>query len=170
MASIKVITADPINDIFPVFGTERKNNLPIWNEDSKMFITSQYTSQAGNQYYKGIRFCDRLAIVETFGIFHTWTYLNDIDIYTFDGKKPILVAHKEFEKTYRNNDLAKKEAEQMLKDFIKGQMKLQDQKLSADEIENMAQGLIEKSYMSFLDKDYSVNMNNMLPIINNGLN
>ena len=63
METIKNITNNVFDSILPVYGNQRAN-LPIWNESQKMFITSEYESASGNRYYKGIRFSERLVIIE----------------------------------------------------------------------------------------------------------
>ena len=75
MAQIANISNSLFDSILPTFGNTG-NNLPVWNEGQKMFISSEYESAAGNRYYKGIRFCEQLAIVETVGLYHTWTYID----------------------------------------------------------------------------------------------
>lgn len=63
MANISINTTSFIDGILPVYGNPRCN-IPVWNEGEKMFISDEYQSAKGNWYYKGLRFSDRLAIVE----------------------------------------------------------------------------------------------------------
>ena len=97
MAQITNITNSLFDSILPAFGN-KGNNLPVWNEGQKMFISSEYESAAGNRYYKGLRFCEQLAIVEQVGLYHTWTYIDGIEIYAFDGNKPRLIGKRQFDK------------------------------------------------------------------------
>ena len=66
MANISINTTSFIDGILPVYGNPRCN-IPVWNEGEKMFISDEYQSDKGNWYYKGLRFSDRLAIVEKVG-------------------------------------------------------------------------------------------------------
>lgn len=47
----------PVNNfldcVLPTFGNS-KENIPVYNESQRMFISSNYTSAAGHLYYKGI--------------------------------------------------------------------------------------------------------------------
>ena len=73
MANISINTTSFIDGILPVYGNPRCN-IPVWNEGEKMFISDEYQSAKGNWYYKGLRFSDRLAIVEKVGLFHSFKY------------------------------------------------------------------------------------------------
>ena len=46
-----------------------------------MFFCEEYESGNGHRYYKGVRFCDRIVIVEKVGLYHTWTYIDGIEVY-----------------------------------------------------------------------------------------
>ena len=85
MANISINTTSFIDGILPVYGNPRCN-IPVWNEGEKMFISDEYQSAKGNWYYKGLRFSDRLAIVEKVGLFHSFKYIDEIEVYTFNEK------------------------------------------------------------------------------------
>lgn len=164
MAQISNISNSLFDSILPTFGNTG-NNLPVWNEGQKMFISSEYESAAGNRYYRGIRFCEQIAIVETVGLYHTWTYIDGIEIYRFEGRKPKLIGKKQFEKVFYNTDFIKEQTEQMVKEYLQGQIKLQGSFVPALSIENEAKSVVERSYMSFLSDDFGVNMKEMIPLL-----
>ena len=86
MASLtKAINKDLFDKILPTFGNPRVH-VPIWDEGQKMFLCEEYDSGNGHRYYKGVRFCDRIVIVEKVGLYHTWTYIDGIEVYAFNGK------------------------------------------------------------------------------------
>ena len=45
-----------------------------------MFLCEEYESASGNRYYKGVRFCDRIVVVEKVGLYHNWTYIDGIEV------------------------------------------------------------------------------------------
>ena len=164
MAQIANISNSLFDQMLPAFGTPG-NNLPVWNEGQKMFISSEYESSAGNRYYKGLRFCEQLAIVETWGTYHTWTYINSVEIYTFDGNKPKFVGKKTFDKVFYNTDFIKAQTEQMVQEYMKGQIKIQKVNLPAVRIAEQAKLIVDRSYKSFLDADYTPRVQMMLPVL-----
>lgn len=164
MAQIANISNSLFDQMLPAFGTPG-NNLPVWNEGQKMFISSEYESSAGNRYYKGLRFCEQLAIVETWGTYHTWTYINSVEIYTFDGNKPKFVGKKTFDKVFYNTDFIKAQTEQMVQEYMKGQIKIQKVNLPAVRIAEQAKIIVDRSYKSFLDADYTPRVQMMLPVL-----
>lgn len=86
MASLtKAINKDLFDKILPTFGNPRVH-VPVWDEGQKMFLCEEYESGNGHRYYKGVRFCDRIVIVEKVGLYHTWTYIDGIEVYAFNGK------------------------------------------------------------------------------------
>ena len=83
MASLtKAINKDLFDKILPTFGSPRVH-VPVWDEGQKMFLCEEYESGNGHRYYKGVRFCDRIVIVEKVGLYHTWTYIDGIEVYAF---------------------------------------------------------------------------------------
>lgn len=164
MAQIANTSNSLLDQILPTFGN-LGNNSPVWNEGQKMFISSEYKSEGGNRYYKGLRFCEQLAIVETFGIYHTWTYINSVEIYIFDGKKPKLAGKKTFNKQFYDTLFIKKQTEEMVQEYIKGQLKIQNVNLPSIRLQEEAEAIANRSYKSFLDDDYNSNVQMMLSIL-----
>lgn len=164
MAQIANISNSLFEGILPVFGTHG-NNLPVWNEGQKMFISSEYESASGNRYYKGLRFCEQLVVVETVGLYHTWTYIDGLEIYVFDGRKPKLVGKRQYAKTFYNADFIKDQTIQMVSDYIQGQIKLQNVNVPARRISEEAKIVVERSYTSFLSDDFGLKMQDMIPLL-----
>ena len=91
MASLtKAINKDLFDSILPTFGNQRVH-IPVWDEGQKMFLCEEYESASGNRYYKGVRFCDRIVVVEKVGLYHNWTYIDGIEVYAFNGTRLELV-------------------------------------------------------------------------------
>lgn len=164
MAQISSISNSLFDSILPAFGNPG-NNLPVWNEGQKMFISSEYESAAGNRYYKGLRFSENLVTIEIVGLYHTWTYIDGIEIYTFDGRKPRLVGKRKYDKQFYDEDFIKEETIQMVQDYMKGQIKLQNTNVPAVRIEDQAKAIVNKSYTSFLSEDFGNRMTDMIPLL-----
>lgn len=90
-----------IANLMPTFGqtsTMANDKMPVWNEGQHMFICDQRTGQTGNLYYKGLRFCKSMAIVESVGTFKSVTYINAIEVYALKGKEHKLIGKLEYPK------------------------------------------------------------------------
>lgn len=139
----------PINNfldsVLPTFGNT-KDNTPIYNDAQRMFISSTYTSAAGHLYYKGIRFSDRLVMIEQVGLYHNWTYIDGIELYAFNGTERILIAKKQFDKEFYNTELIKEEVIQMVFSYFKSQLLLKNENASKELIEEHASQTIASLY------------------------
>lgn len=163
MATTSNITNPVFDSILPVYGNPRKNT-PVWNEDDKMFIYDEYESACGNRYYKGLRFTNRIAIVENIGFYHTWRYIDSIEVYTYNNNSKSLIGSVKYEKTFYNRDTIRLAVESILKQYIQGQLKMQNLQMSNDVIEQEAKKYVEESYISFLSDDFGRKMTNLLPM------
>ena len=97
MASLtKAINKSLFDDILPSYGTPRINIL-VWDDSQKMFICDEYESENGHRYYRGIRFCDRIVILEKVGLYHSWTYIDSIELYAFNGQQIELIQKRDYD-------------------------------------------------------------------------
>lgn len=163
MASFeKILTKDLFDNLLPKFGTPRKR-VPIWDEGQKMFLLGNYESERGNMYYEGIRFCENIVIKEKVGLCHTWTYIDSLEIYAFNGPRLELVQKRDYEKTFRNEAFIRNEAEQMICDYLSGCIKAQGLNIECVEIRNEARRYVDCSFKSFLDSDFNKHLTRILP-------
>lgn len=163
MASLtKTFNNDLFNKILPTFGNPRVN-IPVWDEGQKMFICDEYESASGNRYYKGIRFCDRIVVVEKVGLNHTWTYIDSIELYAFNGTRLELVQKRDYEKVFRNEEFVRRESEAMVRNYFEGALKAQKSSMSIEQLESHAKNIIDGSYKSFLDKDFNTRLTQIIP-------
>lgn len=160
----KAISKNLFDSILPTFGSPRVH-VPAWDNGQKMFICNEYESANGNRYYRGIRFCDRIVIVEKVGLYHNWTYIDGIELYVFNGKKLKLVQKRDYDKVHRNEGFIRRESENMVKDYLFGILKIQHSLIPSEEIEAQAKKLIEGCYKSFLDSDFNIRLTQILPAI-----
>ena len=160
----KAINKDLFDSILPTFGNPRVH-VPVWDEGQKMFLCEEYESANGHRYYKGVRFCDRIVVVEKVGLYHSWTYIDGIEIYAFNGKRLELVQKKDYEKEFRNEEFIRKESEIMVRNYIEGVLKAQKSSMPQAELEEKSKAIIDGCYKSFLDSDFNTRLTQILPQI-----
>ena len=158
----KSINKNLFDSILPTFGSPRVH-IPVWDEGQKMFIYNEYESESGHRYYLGIRFCDRIVIVEKVGLYHNWTYIDGIELYAFNGQRMELIQKRDYEKEFRNEAFIRQESEQMVKDYLTGVMKTQRISIPAEQISAQASDLVNGCYKSFLDRDFNTRLTQILP-------
>lgn len=149
MAKIFGIGNNPLDGILPVYGNPRVKT-PIWNESQHMFITDQYTTVGGNTCYLGVRFSDRFVTILHIGLYHNWTYINDVEVYAFDGEERKLVGKVSLDKYY-DEDLIRTTTENLLLNYIEGQMVLQGIKPHREQLQDQVREMVQKSYCSMLN-------------------
>ena len=64
-----------------------------YNADKNIFVTSGYTSTAGNTYYKTYRLSDRLCISCSLGQGYAYLFLNGLSIYGWYGHQSRLLGN-----------------------------------------------------------------------------
>lgn len=163
MASFeKAMTKDLFDGLLPVFGTPRKQ-IPIWDEGQKMFLVNQYQSASNNFYYEGIRFSNNLVIKENNGKYHTWTYIDSIEIYAFDGKKLKLIQRRDYNKQFRSEEFVRQESQKKVADYLAASLKSQGTNCSDDIINEKAKEVVENSFVSFLDTEFTRQLPEIIP-------
>lgn len=160
----KAMNENLFDSILPAYGNARVR-IPSWDNGQRMFICDEHDSSSGHRYYRGVRFCDRIVIVEKVGLFHNWTYIDGIELYAFNGHRLELIQKRDYDKVFRNEEFIRKEACQMVVDFLSGIMKMQRSCVSAEQIEAHARELIDGCYKSFLDPDFNTRLTQILPAI-----
>lgn len=165
MASLtNAINKSLFDSILPIYGNPRVHT-PIWDEGQKMFLCEEYESANGHRYYKGVRFCDRIVIVEKVGLYHNWTYIDALEMYAFNGKRLELVQKKDYEKEHRNETFIRDESEKMVRNYIEGVLKLHRSSMSQAELEEKAREIIDGCYKSYLEADYNLRLTQIIPQI-----
>lgn len=165
MASFDNAIANNVFDsMLPPFGGH-SNLGPVWDDGQKMFIFDDHTSASGNHYYRGVRFCDRLAIVEKVGLYHTWTYIDSIEVYVFEGNKVRLVQKRDYTKQFRDNDFVRAESEQMVRSYLSGMVKMQGARVQEAQVEAHAKQLVSDCYKSFLDDNYNERLLEVVSVV-----
>ena len=119
-----------------------------YNAAKNVYLTLGYTSAAGNMYYKAIRLSNRLVVYYDIGQGYARTFLNGITLFCWDGTKARIIGQK-FWGGYDWRDFseyfAKEQSILMLKDFLRGQLKLQGAHVSDQELASFARCMVEET-------------------------
>ena len=65
---------------------ELEGKSVIYNAEKKIYLTTGYTSAAGNTYYEEFRMSDRVLLKLNIGQGYAFTFLNGVSLYVYDGK------------------------------------------------------------------------------------
>jgi len=114
-----------------------------YSESTNAFLTSGYTSMAGNTYYNAIRIAEGILIKEDVGQGYIHTFLNAIRIYSLKDKT--LLADRAFHNRIYSKCAVKREAVDMLMDVLREAAI--NEGLSFDELQarNTIENIIEKA-------------------------
>lgn len=155
MANVSTVTNSFIDSIMPVIGFEKQNlNIPTWNESLRMFILNEHESAAGHYYYDGVRISDRIVIVEHIGQFHSFTYLDGMDIYRFDGDGKRLIVQEKYDNKFYDVNFIRERSKQALTNFIKSRATMSgNNPIEDSQAQLMAEQIVANSYQSLLDPD-----------------
>ena len=97
------------------------------------------------------------------GLYHSWTYIDSIELYAFNGQKMELIQKRDYDKVFRSEAFIRQESEQMVKDYLTGVMKTQRICAPVEQIAAQASELINGCYKSFLDPDFNTRLTQILP-------
>ncbi len=144
------ISSSFLDKVLPTYGNQR-GNIPIYDSTQKMFLSNTYTSESGNMYYKGLRFSERLVMVEHIGLYKNWTYIDEVEIYAFDGSQMTLIGKKKFDKLFYDTGTIKNEVIALTFDYLKTQMTLSGGTGSDETLKELTIGIIEDTYQNSIE-------------------
>jgi hypothetical protein len=116
-----------------------------YNAAKNVFLTHGYTSLAGNTYYQGIRFSDRIIITQQIGEGYFYTFLNGIRIFGFNGKEATLIAEKSYYCCVYNENFLKSESENLIREYLKSQAELMGGTINSDQLNDFTKELVEST-------------------------
>lgn len=155
MANIQNTTSVNLLDaVLPTFGNQIRINNPRWHEDMKMFVMSEYESKAGHRYIRGIRFSDQVAVIIDYSLWNSWTYLNSIEVYRFNGNEREMIGRKEFDKVFYSDSLVHSEVKSMLEQAIISMARMNGTVFTTDYIESESLKLVIATERSFNKGEY----------------
>lgn len=168
MAKIETISNGFLDGILPIFGNPR-TNTPVWNESLKMFITNEYESAAGNRYYDGVRISDRVVIVEHVGMYHSFTYIDGLDIFMYDGEELKLIVQEKYDKQFYNAEFIRERTKIALHNYARSQAVMGGTTVSDELIAQEVNAVVANSYQSLLDDDKMCKLQRLQPIMQKAL-
>lgn len=163
MAKVASISNGFFDSILPTFGTQR-SNTPVWNESLKMFITDEYESANGNRYYTGIRISNRIVIAEHVGMYHSFTYLDGMDIYMFDGEERKLISQAKYDKQFYDVNFIREQSKQILRNYAHSQAAMMGTVITDEMVEAEVSAIVDNSYQSLLDDGKLQKLQAIMPI------
>lgn len=117
-----------------------------YNAQNNIFLTNGYTSAAGNIYYQGIRVSDRIAVKYDIGQGYYHTFLNGIEVYGYDGSKARLIGSRCISCYFFNESDAKREAVEIVLDYMRGQMKMIGVVVNSNQLEEFSEKIVDAAY------------------------
>lgn len=114
-----------------------------YNADKNIYLSDGYTSVAGNTYFQGLRFSDRIIINYDFGQGYAFLFLNGIRIYGYNGKDKRLIASRTYYSQCFGENFAKRECEQMIVEYMEGQVKLMNASVDQRQLEDFSAALVQ---------------------------
>lgn len=116
-----------------------------YNADKNIYLSTGYTSAAGNTYFQGLRLSDRIIINYDFGQGYAYLFLNGIRIYGYNGKDKRLIASRSYYCQSFWEDFAKRECEQMIVEYMTGQMKVMNVSVDKHQLEDFSTTLVQET-------------------------
>lgn len=117
-----------------------------YNAEKNLYLTTGYTSAAGNTYFKAIRFSENLAVYLSIGVGYCHTFLNGITLFAWDGTKPRMISQKSFNCHFFNEHDAEEHCVLMLRDFLEGQAKLMGAYVTEKQLLSHSRQMISETY------------------------
>lgn len=118
-----------------------------YNAEKNIYLTLGYTSNAGNTYYKAIRFSDRLAVFYHIGQGYAYTFLNGITMFCWDGDKAKIIGQKfwgGYDWRRFSESFATEQSILMLKEYLSGQAKMLGTSISDNELNSFSRNMVEQ--------------------------
>lgn len=148
------LTSNVMTDLFPTIGiSASSSNVPMWMPSMKIFKVSEYTSAAGHRYLKGLRFSNNLAVAFSFSFWNTWTYLNEIEVYRFNGNDIELVDRRKCDKQIYEEDFLRNEVKDMVRAIVESSLMMNGQVGDTKSIDSQIEELVDGTYRPLKEYD-----------------
>lgn len=117
-----------------------------YNADKNLFVTSGYTSAAGNHYFKTYRCSDRICITCHIGHADYGTFLNDVIVYGFDGQKNrIIGTWSHCGAVWFSDSAVRQVANGIVKNYLASQTKLSGTTIPDTQLLEFSKALVEET-------------------------
>ena len=127
--------------LFTKYGLTNANFT--YSEAANAFLSTGYTSQAGNTYFNTIRAAEGILIKEDIGEGYAHTFLNGIKIYSIKDKT--LLADKRFRNVRYSKEKLKSEAKKMLLTTLEEASTSAGEKLDTDKALSIIEKLLTRA-------------------------
>lgn len=118
----------------------------VYNSSNNILLTRGYTSAAGNTYFQGIRFSDRIVVNYDLGQGYAYLFLNGIRVYGYNGSDKRLIGSRSYYCCCFNEQYAMNEAASIVADYIRGQMKEMNAHCDESELLLFSRQLVQATY------------------------
>ena len=98
-----------------------------YSEKANAFLSSGYTSSAGNTYLNAVRFAEGIVIKEDIGIGHTYVFLNGLRIYSLKNNE--MLADRNYHNFCHSKFNVKSESVKMLMEVLQNAAKKEGYKI-----------------------------------------
>jgi hypothetical protein len=119
-----------------------KNAELTFNAGKNIFLSQGYTSQAGNTYYQGVRFSERIIITQQLGQGYCYTFLNGLRIFGFNGKEATLIAEKSFHCCIYDESFVKTQSENLIKEYLQSQAAMSGSFVESKVLDSFSESLV----------------------------
>lgn len=119
------------------------NSNLSYSEVANAFLSSGYTSRAGNTYFNSVRVAEGILIKEDIGQGYKYTFLNGIKIYSIKDKT--LLADKSFHNLIYSKSRIKIEAKQLLLKMLQDASILEGYTFDYHQAEKIVENLLDKA-------------------------
>lgn len=127
-----------VNDFLPAV----TNKSVTYSSTKGAYLTDGWTSAAGNTYGQLMYLSPQLAIVCDFGVGYARTFLNGLKVLRYNGRKAELIDSRYYNCFFYNDAAVRREAAEIVSEFIDSQLRLTGAAASSSEIKDMANKLI----------------------------
>jgi len=140
-----VTTATNLSKVVETALPALSGSAVTYNADKNIYLSTGYTSAAGNTYFQGIRLSDRIIINYDFGQGYAYLFLNGIRIYGYNGTAKRLIASRTYYSQCFGENFAKCECEKMIMEYMAGQMRLMNVTVDQQQLENFSAILVQET-------------------------
>lgn len=148
-----------IDQVLPVGAI---NTSIKYNESQNMFVSSGYTSNAGNSYFQGLRLSDRIFIVIDIGIGYMYTFLNGITIHTAQNNERKVIGSKTYYNQVYNEIKIKEDAKEIVIEELKKESQSKGLKFDENDFIEFVDKLVEDAYKNQIENLKNIQLNKLL--------
>lgn len=141
-----------------------QNNL-AYNNLLNMVINTPNTGLAGNTYFDGIRFSDKILIEMAIGIGYAYTFLNNLKIYKFNNGKLELFVSFQFHNQILSDEFVQNKAIESLIDLLSKDAIAKGIQFEEEWLKKFVENLVVATNQNQLDNIRELQFNNLLKSI-----